>query len=75
MLMAPRHPNPTGMRVSFITFWLFDRLLSVVSASALISVSCNYSFSGRVYAVKKIVYKDDWQNILRYNKILIILQR
>lgn len=29
--------------VSFITFWLFDRLLSVVAVSALISVSCYYS--------------------------------
>lgn len=29
--------------VSFITFWLFDRLLSVVAVSALISVSSYYS--------------------------------
>lgn len=52
MLMAPAFPLPSIVRVSFITFWLFDRLLSVVSVSALISVSCNYSLSGRFHALE-----------------------
>lgn len=53
MVMVLRLPHPVAVWVSFITFWLFDRLLSVVSVSALISVSCNYSLSGKVATLEE----------------------
>lgn len=59
----PAFPLPSIVRVSFITFWLFDRLLSVVSVSALISVSCNYSLSGRFHALETNVL-----NFLKKNR-------